>query len=69
MNERHEKSDVHVTFTDGEIKTYRISPGPGVALHLAQQSGETGTLVLLNGKDAFCIPVNQIREWHIRGVS
>lgn len=68
MNKRAETSAVTVTFLDGEVKVYKISAGPGVAVHLAQQCGQFGSLVLLYGNEAYAIPVQQIREWKIEGV-
>ena len=56
---------VTVTFTDGEIKVYEISAGPGIAAFLAKQAGETGVLILLNGDVSNCVPLEQIKEYEI----
>ena len=66
--ERVDLSDVTVTFIDGTQKVYRITAGSTISPYLARQCGETGTLLLLAGPDAYAIPVSQIREWHIREV-
>lgn len=62
------ESDVVVTFTDGEVKQYRISAGPTISRYLAEQCGQTGILALLNGDTTYNIPVSQIREYEISRV-
>lgn len=59
---------VEVTFIDGKVKTYSMTAGAGIARYLAQDSGATGTLTLLNGDEAYGIPVAQIREYVVRQI-
>jgi hypothetical protein len=58
-------SDVTVIFTTGEVKKYRINAGSGIARYLAEQASARGILTLLNGRDAYSIPLAQIAEYHI----
>lgn len=62
-------SDVTVIFTTGEVKTYRINAGSGIARYLSQQASDSGILTLLNGRDAYSIPLAQIAEYRIHELS
>lgn len=61
-------SDVEVTFTDGEVKTYRITAGPGIGGYLAREAGASGVLSLFNSERSWGIPVSSIRDWSIAPV-
>ena len=61
-------SDVDVTFTDGEVKTYRITAGIGIAQYLAREAANTGVLTLFNNEASHGIPLVNIREYVIRPV-
>lgn len=61
-------SDVTVTFTDGEVKTYRISASPAVGSHLAREAGANGVLSLFNHDMSWGIPTSSIRDWVITPV-
>lgn len=71
MAQPHPKqySDVDVTFTDGEVKTYRISAGVTLSQFLARQAAETGILTLFNDETSHNIPISQIREYVLRPVN
>jgi len=58
-------SDVVVTFTDGEVKTYRISAGPSIGGYLAREAGAHGVLSLFNKEQSCGIPLASIRDWAI----
>lgn len=58
-------SDVVVTFTDGEVKTYRITAGPSIGGYLAREAGAHGVLSLFNKDQSWGIPVTSIRDWSI----
>jgi len=66
MNYPKQRSIVTVTFNDGEVRDYEISAGAGIARYLAQDSGTTGTLVLMDGDIVHGIPVSSIRDWTVR---
>lgn len=61
-------SDVTVTFTDGEVKTYRISAGPSIGGFLAREAGAHGVLSLFNNSNAWGVPLSSIRDWSIAPV-
>lgn len=61
-------SDVTITFNDGEIKTYRISAGPGIGGFLAREAGQNGVLSLWNKDKSWGVPLASIRDWHIEAV-
>lgn len=61
-------SDVTVTFTDGEVKTYRITAGPSIGGYLAREAGANGVLSLFNRDMSWGIPVAAIRDWSISPV-
>ena len=65
---KKQASDLTVTFNDGEVKTYRISAGPGIARYLAMEAGQSGVLTLWNGEQSYGIPIASIRDWSIVGV-
>lgn len=58
-------SDVTVTFTDGEVKVYRISAGPTIGGWLAREAGANGVLSLFNRDQAWGIPLSSVRDWSI----
>lgn len=60
-----QRSKVTVYKRDGEVVTYEISAGPGIARHLCAQAGETGFLTLMCGDKAVNIPVAVIDTWEI----
>lgn len=60
-----DRSEVIITFNDGEVKTYIISASPSVASYLASNAGHTGILTLWNGTQSWGIPVASIRDWCI----
>lgn len=62
-------SDVTVIFTTGEVKKYRISAGSGIARYLSQQASDSGILTLLNGREAYSLPLVHIMEYHIHELS
>lgn len=62
---RKDVSDVVVTFTDGEVKTYRISAGTGIGGWLAREAGANGVLSLFNRDQSWGIPLASIRDWSI----
>jgi hypothetical protein len=62
------KADVIVTFKTGEVKTYRISAGPGVGGHLARKAGSCGVLSLFNHECGWGIPLTSIHAWEIKPV-
>lgn len=66
MSYPKQRSLVTVTFNDGEVRDYEISAGAGIARYLAQDSGTTGTLVLMDGDIVHGIPVSSIRDWTVR---
>jgi hypothetical protein len=56
-------SDVTVTFTDGEVKTYRITAGTGIGgYYLAREAGAHGVLSLFNRDQSVGIPLASIRD-------
>ena len=61
-------SDVEVTFTDGEVKVYRISAGIRIGQYLAREAAETGILTLFNDEVSHGVPLSNIREYHIKPV-
>jgi hypothetical protein len=61
-------SDVTVTFTDGEVKVYRISAGVSIGGYLAREAGATRVLSLFNKEQAWGVPVTSIRDWSISPV-
>lgn len=61
-------SDVTVTFTDGEVKVYRITAGPGIGGYLAREAGATRVLSLFNKEQSWGIPLTAIRDWSISPV-
>lgn len=58
-------TDVHVTFIDGEAKTYRITAGQGISRYLAECAASTGILTLFNDETSHGIPLIQIREYQL----
>ena len=58
-------SDVTITFTDGEMKTYRISAGPSIGGYLAREAGASGVLSLFNRDQSWGVPLSGIRDWSI----
>lgn len=62
-------SDVTVTFNDGEVKTYRITANPTIGSYLARESADTGVFVLFNNDTSTGIPMSQVREYVIEGVT
>lgn len=68
MTEREypkEYSKVEVTFTDGEVKTYRMSASLGISQYLARQVAETGILMMMDDRVTHSIPIDQVREYVI----
>lgn len=68
---RYPRKDSIVTVTyreTGDQKEFQISAGAGIAPHLCRQAGETGFLVLLNGDESTCIPVEVIERFELREV-
>lgn len=65
MSRPKEYSDVTVTFQDGEVKTYRITAGPGIGGFLARDASTTGVLNLFNEDQSWGIPLANIRDWSI----
>lgn len=64
-----ELSDVVVTFTDGEVKTYRITASPRIGGYLAANAGQSGVLSLFNGTESWGIPMHAVRDWAIKSVA
>ena len=66
-----QRSIVTVTFNDGEVKTYEISAGSGIAGFLMREASDTG-IVTLRDDDAgaaVCIPLDHIRDIQIAPVA
>lgn len=61
-------TDVEVTFTDGEMKTYRITAGQGISRFLAENAASTGILTLFNDDTSHGVPLAQIREYELKPV-
>lgn len=60
-----QRSKVTVLKRDGEVVTYEVAAGPGIARYLCAQAGETGFLTLMCGNRAVNIPVAVIDTWEI----
>jgi len=59
-----QRSNVTITFSDGEVKTYTISAGASIAGYLMRDASDTG-IVTLRDDDAgtaTCIPLDRIRD-------
>ena len=61
-------SDVTVTFTDGEVKVYRITASPSIGGYLARDAGANGVLTLFNRDQSWGVPLVSIRDWSIASV-
>lgn len=61
----NKQSDVTVTFTDGEVRVYRITAGPSIGGYLAREAGASGILSLFNHTQSWAIPLANIRDWTI----
>ena len=61
-------SDVTVTFTDGEVKVYRITAGTSIGGYLVREAGASGVLSLFNKEQSWGIPLVSIRDWCISPV-
>lgn len=70
MTTKYDKdaADVVITFNDGEVKTYRISAGPGIGGFLAREANANGILSLWNKDQSFGVPLANIRDWAINPV-
>lgn len=66
MVERNNRTEVEVTFIDGEVKTYTITAGIGIGQYLAREASATGILVLFNDDESHGIPLAQVREYVLR---
>lgn len=55
-------SRITVTMTDGEVKEYDITAGCGLLPYLMRESADTGTLVILNGSEAYAIPMDKVSD-------
>lgn len=63
-----EESDVSVVFTDGEVRTFRLTAGNGIAHHLMKEAAGTGVLVMRDDKTrkSICIPLGMVRHVEIQ---
>lgn len=59
------ESLVHVTFTDGEVRTYPISASPRIVRFLGDKMAESGVLTLFCKDSSVGIPSEQIRYFEI----
>ena len=59
-----QRSTVTVTFEDGEVKSYPVSAGSGIAGYMIEQAAQTGIVVLRDDDagTAICIPLARIRD-------
>lgn len=65
-----EESDVSVVFTDGEVRTFRLTAGNGIAHHLMKEAASTGVLVMRDDRTrkSICIPLAMVRHVEIQTV-
>ena len=59
-----QRSTATVTFTDGEVVSYEVSAGAGIAGYLMREASDTGILTLRDDDAgaATCIPLDRIRD-------
>lgn len=55
-------SRVEVTLNDGEVKEFDITAGCGLLPYLMREAADTGTLVILNGDEAYAIPMDKVSD-------
>lgn len=55
-------SRITITTKEGEIREYDITAGAGILPYLMRESADTGSLVILNGPEAFAVPTDNILE-------
>jgi hypothetical protein len=60
------RSLIHVTFIDGEVRTYPTSAGPAISGHLQRQLNE-GAINLYVRTKAVVIPREQVRFFEVEG--
>jgi hypothetical protein len=65
-----EASEVHVIYVDGEVRTFSLTAGNGIAHHLMKEAASTGVLVMRddNLKRSICIPLAMVRHIEIQTV-
>lgn len=61
-------ADVTVAFTNGEVKTYRISSGPSIHAELVREAAANEALTLRNNDETVTIPIEEIRDWAVNPV-
>ncbi len=63
-----QESEVEVIYLDGEMKTFTITAGNGIAHHLMKEAAQTGMLVMRDDivKKSICIPLAQVRHISIQ---
>lgn len=66
-----QSSTVDVVYTDGEVRTFTITAGNGIAHHLMNEAAKTGVLVMRddNAKKSICIPLAQVRHIEIQTIT
>lgn len=65
-----QESDVSVVYTDGEVRTFKITAGNGIAHHLMNEAAKTGVLVMRDDREkkSICIPLAMVRHIEIQTV-
>lgn len=59
-------SRITVSLSDGEVKEYDITAGCGLLPYLMREAADTGTLVILNGPEAYAIPMDRVGDVQMR---
>lgn len=59
-------SRITITTKDGELREYDITAGAGILPYLMREAADTGSMVILNGPEAFAIPTDNILEVKIQ---
>ncbi len=65
-----ERSNVIVTYTDGEVKEFTMSAGPRIAGYLMQEAARSGVMVIRDDDlaQSVGIPLAQIRHVEVMGI-
>jgi len=59
-------SRLTITTKEGEVREYDITASSGILPYLMRESADTGSLVILNGDEAYAIPTDNILEVKIK---
>lgn len=64
------RSEVEITFMDGEVRTYQIDAGSGISRYLIEQASDTGVLCFIDfqQKTSLNVPLSHVREWTIKEI-